>query len=1061
MGFDIAVTRDLNGIRAALKQRAAGRATSRVEGIADGIMLTGSAASPAEAQQAYDLAARLAGDGNKVVNGITVRGRDQVMLKVTVAEVQRDVIKQLGIDLERHAVQRPERCSISPTPTRSRCSARRWSTPTPSPATYRGVSATLRAMERAGVIRTLAEPNLTAISGETANFLAGGEFPIPAGFTCDPTTRNCQTQIQFKKFGVGLNFTPVVLSEGRISLKVLTEVSELSNDNALTLTQAISASQTTTLTIPSIKTRRAETTVEIPSGGSLAMAGMIQEQTKQQLNGMPGLMNLPVLGALFKSRDYINRQTELMVLVTPYVVRAVAQKDLSRPDDGYADASDRRHHPARPLQPALRHAGTGRSASEELPRQCRLHSRLRRATRRRSMHSDILNVARRRAAALGARGLLIAGFAAALAGCNTTTAQDTTGSIPNDYRERHPIAMKEGKQTLDAVRRRRPRRALADAARRGAGLRAELEARSHRRRHHRPAGRRRQRARRQRHVEGSAVDPRAGRRAQPRHRHPAVPADGNKLATLRLNYPLMVAEAGPCGLWPDDLGPSYDPKHFENQQYYNFGCATQRNLAAMVANPADLVQPRAEDARLHRQAHLRHRQVAQGREPGDDLSRRQQGRDQRSGQMIRTALQTVTPEPAPAEPAPRDEHIAPAPRVSVQAFCETVETAAAIQSAGEDRRLGKAHRQDPDGRHHRRDRSLSRLADAQRHHAGDRRPRRRHPDRPRCARRSSATPAPASIVIGRHQRRHALSRAGPARRQRLPDRAGRHASTSCARSAACSPRPTPSRSAASSPWSAPRAASAPPPSPTTSPGRWRAILRSIRVVTDLDLAFGTAGLDYNQDPPQGIADAVFSPDRIDTAFVDRLLSKCTDHLSLLAAPATLERAYDFGAEAFDGIFDALRATMPCIVLDVPHQWTGWTQRTLVSADDILIVAAPDLANLRNAKNLFDYLRAARVNDHRPFYCLNQVGVPKRPEIKPADFAKALEDQPVAVIPFEPQTVRHRRQQRPDDRRSVGEPPHRRDVPAARAAADRALRGEEGQGRPVHAAARQADEEVRR
>jgi pilus assembly protein CpaE len=174
------------------------------------------------------------------------------------------------------------------------------------------------------------------------------------------------------------------------------------------------------------------------------------------------------------------------------------------------------------------------------------------------------------------------------------------------------------------------------------------------------------------------------------------------------------------------------------------------------------------------------------------------------------------------------------------------------------------------------------------------------------------------------------------------------------------------------------------------------------VVTDLDLAFGTAGLDFNQDPPQGIAEAVFAPERIDSAMIDRLLSKCSERLSLLAAPATLERAYDFGIEAFDSIFDALRATMPCIVLDVPHQWTGWTQRTLVSADDILIVAAPDLANLRNAKNLFDYLRTARVNDHRPSYCLNQVGVPKRPEIKPADFAKALEDPPVAVIPFEPQ-----------------------------------------------------------
>jgi pilus assembly protein CpaE len=173
------------------------------------------------------------------------------------------------------------------------------------------------------------------------------------------------------------------------------------------------------------------------------------------------------------------------------------------------------------------------------------------------------------------------------------------------------------------------------------------------------------------------------------------------------------------------------------------------------------------------------------------------------------------------------------------------------------------------------------------------------------------------------------------------------------------------------------------------------------VVADLDLPFGTAGLDYNQDPPQGVADAVFSPDRIDTAFVDRLLSKCSEHLSLLAAPATLERVYDFGADAFDSIFDSLRASMPCIVLDVPHAWTGWTQRTLVSADEILIVAAPDLANLRNAKNLIDHLRAARVNDRRPYYCLNQVGIPKKPEIKPADFAKSLEDKPVAVVPYDP------------------------------------------------------------
>jgi pilus assembly protein CpaE len=185
-----------------------------------------------------------------------------------------------------------------------------------------------------------------------------------------------------------------------------------------------------------------------------------------------------------------------------------------------------------------------------------------------------------------------------------------------------------------------------------------------------------------------------------------------------------------------------------------------------------------------------------------------------------------------------------------------------------------------------------------------------------------------------------------------------------------------------------------------------AIARDLRldtVVGDLDLGFGTAGLDFNQDPPQGIADAVFSPDRIDTALVDRLLSKCTDQLSLLSAPATLDRVYDFSSEAFDSICDSLRATVPCTVLDVPHQWTGWTKRTLIAADDILVVAGPDLANLRNAKNLLDLSRAGRPNDHRPSYCLNQVGVPKRPEIKPNDFAKALEDEPVAIIAFDPQT----------------------------------------------------------
>ena len=297
-------------------------------------MLSGHVGSPEEAQQAFALATRLVGD-NKVVNSLTVHGRDQVMLKVMVAEVQRDLIKQLGIDINGsfgYGASVINLASNNPFSAFGQA-INNTSLGTVSPS----LNATLRAMERAGVIRTLAEPNLTAISGESANFLAGGEFPVLGGYSCDPTTKICQPAITFKKFGVGLNFTPVVLSEGRIRLKVMSEVSELSNENSLTLPGLVGQQGAT---IPSLKTRRAETTLEIPSGGSIAMAGMIQEQTKQAVNGVPGLMQVPILGALFRSRDYINRQTELMVIVTPYTVRAVDQKKLSRPDDGFADSSD-------------------------------------------------------------------------------------------------------------------------------------------------------------------------------------------------------------------------------------------------------------------------------------------------------------------------------------------------------------------------------------------------------------------------------------------------------------------------------------------------------------------------------------------------------------------------------------------------------------------------------------------------------------------------------------------------------------------------------------------------
>ena len=338
--YDIAIKRDLNGIRAALKQMlpAAG---VQAEGVGDSVMLTGSVSTPIEAQQAGDVAARLAGGADKVVNSISVRGRDQVMLKVSVAEVQRSVIKQLGIDLSASmnygtAVvnfnnANPFTANNGPLVSGNGLQVQGLNKGLPS------VTATLRAMESAGVVHTLAEPNLTAISGESATFISGGEFPIPTGVTCQTTTAGaigqCVQTVSFKKFGISLNFTPVVLTEGRISLRVMTEVSEVSQENAL----QGGAGGTT---IPSVKTRRAETTLEIPSGGSIAMAGLIQEQTKQAVNGLPGVDQIPLLGQLFRSQDFINNQTELMVIVTPYIVRAVAQKELSRPDDGFAPASD-------------------------------------------------------------------------------------------------------------------------------------------------------------------------------------------------------------------------------------------------------------------------------------------------------------------------------------------------------------------------------------------------------------------------------------------------------------------------------------------------------------------------------------------------------------------------------------------------------------------------------------------------------------------------------------------------------------------------------------------------
>lgn len=367
--------------------------------------------------------------------------------------------------------------------------------------------------------------------------------------------------------------------------------------------------------------------------------------------------------------------------------------------------------------------------------------------------------------------------------------------------------------------------------------------------------------------------------------------------------------------------------------------------------------------------------------------------------MISYARQTQNDTSAQGAAAASDEHIAPAPRVSIQAFCETVETAAAVQSAGEDRRLGKAHLKVQMG-------GMAAAIEAYR-----------------------TAPTPNVIILETEERSGILN--GLDSLASVCDAGtrvvviGRVNDVVLYRElvkrgvsdyviapvgpldvvrSVCSLFSTPETKAVGRVIAVVGAKGGVGASTIAHNVAW-AIARDLSldsVVADLDLAFGTAGLDYNQDPPQGIAEAVFSPDRVDTAFVDRLLSKCTDHLSLLAAPATLDRVYDFGAEAFDAIFDTLRGSMPCIVLDVPHIWTGWTKRVLMGADDILIVAAPDLANLRNTKNIYDTLKNARPNDRAPLYCLNQVGVPKRPEIKASEFTKAIESEAIASIPFDPQ-----------------------------------------------------------
>lgn len=333
------LARELSILREVIK-KALPKADIKVASVGDNFVLSGTVDSALEVQSAIDIANNLVGtsggfmgiggSAGKVVNALQVRGRDQVMLKVTIAEVQRSVLKQLGMNFDGQWKVADSMLSVVSENPFSVQKAGLLSD-TLLTANLNGKKSTLRALERQGVLRTLAEPTLTAISGESAKFLAGGEVAIPKSETCDAVTRACTVSVDYKPIGVTLNFTPVVMSENRISIRLATEVAEIDPDSAYKLTNIV---------VPGFRTRKAETTVELPSGAVLATAGLIQQQSRQAINGLPGAMNIPILGTMFRSRDYQRFETELLILVQPFIAKPSTPGQISKPDDGFSDATD-------------------------------------------------------------------------------------------------------------------------------------------------------------------------------------------------------------------------------------------------------------------------------------------------------------------------------------------------------------------------------------------------------------------------------------------------------------------------------------------------------------------------------------------------------------------------------------------------------------------------------------------------------------------------------------------------------------------------------------------------
>ena len=307
------------------------------EAVNDSIILTGTVYSPGEADRASQVARAFVATPDKVINMMTIAGSDQIMVKARIVEVQRTAIKQLGLDASAVLASVGSGLSLVQSATFAVSGSQLGG----GILNYRdsagdgsSLNTSLRAFERAGLVRILAEPNITTANGENAEFLAGGEFPVPVGR--ESSDSGTKISVEFKPYGVRLAVRPIVLSPGRISLQLSTEVSELTSLGAFTLGGTADDS----LVIPGLNVRRASNTVELPSGGSLMIAGLLREDTRQNIDQLPGLGDLPVLGALFRSRDYLSGETELVIIVEAYIVSPTSPGRMQTPADGLIVAND-------------------------------------------------------------------------------------------------------------------------------------------------------------------------------------------------------------------------------------------------------------------------------------------------------------------------------------------------------------------------------------------------------------------------------------------------------------------------------------------------------------------------------------------------------------------------------------------------------------------------------------------------------------------------------------------------------------------------------------------------